>query len=50
MGTYSVIKNKGLGCGCGSVGRTVASNSRGPRFDPVIGKKLYNICLLSSVY
>ena len=33
MGTYSVIKNKGLGSGCGSVGRTVASNSRGPRFE-----------------
>ena len=29
------------GNGCGSVGRAVASNSRGPGSNPVIGKKLY---------
>ena len=37
---------------CGSVGRAVASDTRGPRFgsNPVIGKKLLNIWLLSTVY
>ena len=32
-----------LGSGCGSVGRAVASDARGPRFEsPVIGKNLYS--------
>ena len=41
-----------LGSGCGSVGRAVASDARGPRFKSVIGKNLFilNICLLSTVY
>ena len=42
-----------LGSGCGSVGRAVASNSRGTRFESSHWQKfnsLLNICLLSTVY
>ena len=39
------------GSGCGSVGRALASDARGPQCDPAIGKLLYQtlICLLSTV-
>ena len=41
-----------MGSGCGSVGRAVAFDTSGPRFEPVIGKNLLvlNICILSTVY
>ena len=42
-----------LGSGCGSVGRAVASNTRGPRFESSHRQKfiyILNICLLSTVY
>ena len=46
--------NKGLlGSGCGSGGRAVASDTRGPRFESSHWQKfnnLLNICLLSTVY
>ena len=35
------LKIPNYGSGCGSVGRVVASDIRGPRLNPVIGKKLY---------
>ena len=37
---------------CGSVGRVVASDIRGPRFESSHRQKLFilNICLLSTVY
>ena len=41
------------GSGCGSVGRAVASDTRGPRFESSHRQKfnyLLNICLLSTVY
>ena len=41
------------GSGCGSVGRVVASNSRGPRFESSHWQNfiyILNICLLSTVY
>ena len=38
------------GSGCGSVGRAVASETRGPRFESSHRQKIYNICLLSTVY
>ena len=42
-----------LGSGCGSAGRAVASDTRGPRFDAVISKiyieHLYT-CVLSTVF
>ena len=40
-------------CGCGSVGRAVASDTKGPRFESSrwqIFTYLLNICLLSAVY
>ena len=42
-----------LGSGCGSVGRVVASDTKGPQFESSHRQKfiyLLNICLLSSVY
>ena len=42
-----------LGSGCGSVGRAVASDTRGPRFESSHWQKfiyIMNICLLSTVY
>ena len=42
-----------LGSGCGSVGRAVASDTRGPRFESSHRQKIIyilNICLLSTVY
>ena len=42
-----------MGSGCGSVGRAVASDTRGPRFESSYRqKKIYilNIWLLSTVY
>ena len=41
------------GSGCGSVGRVVASNTRGPRFESSHRQKFIynlNICFLSTVY
>ena len=38
-----------FGNGCGSVGRAVASESRGPRFESSHWQTLLNICLLSTV-
>ena len=38
-----------LGSGCGSVGRAVASNTRGPWFESSHWKNLLNIYLLSTV-
>ena len=38
-----------LGSGCGSVGRAVASNTRGLRFETSHWQNLLNICLLSTV-
>ena len=41
------------GNGCGSVGRAVASDTRGPRFESSHRQKFIytlNICLLSTVY
>ena len=41
------------GSGCGSVGRAVTSNTRGPRFESSHRQKLIyilNYCLLSTVY
>ena len=43
----------GKGRGCGSGGRAVASDSRGPRFESSHWQKfkfILNICLLSTVY
>ena len=45
--------NNVVGSGCGSVGRAVASKSRGPRFESSHRQKFIftlNICLLSTVY
>ena len=42
-----------MGSGCGSVGRAVASNNRGPQFKSSHWQKfiyVLNICLLSTVY
>ena len=42
-----------MGSGCGSVGRAVASNTRGPRFESSHRQKFIytlNISLLSTVY
>ena len=42
-----------MGSGCGSVGRAVTSNTKGPQFEASHWKKiiyLLNICLLSTVY
>ena len=42
-----------LGSGCGSVGRAVASDTRGPLFESSHRQKfiyILNICLLSTVY
>ena len=38
-----------IGSGCGSVGRAVASDIRGPRFHYSHQQNLLNICLLSTV-
>ena len=35
------------GSGCGSVGRVVAFDTRGPRFDSSHWQNLMNICLLT---
>ena len=46
------IKHKTGGSGCGSVGRAIASDTRGPWFEPVIGKICIEhlfTCLLSAV-
>ena len=37
------------GSGCGSVGRAVASDTRGPWFESSHQQNLLNICLLSTV-
>ena len=37
------------GSGCGSVGRVVASDTRGPRFESSHWQNLLNICLPSTV-
>ena len=42
-----------MGSGCGSVGRAVASDTRGPRFESSHWQKfiyILNICFLSTVY
>ena len=42
-----------MGSGCGSVGKAVASNTRGPQFKSSHRQKfiyILNICLLSTVY
>ena len=42
-----------MGSGCGSVGRAVAYDTRGPRFESSHRQKfiyILNICLLSTVY
>ena len=41
-----------MGSGCGSVGRAVVSNTKGPRFKSSHQKKIFtlNICLLSTVF
>ena len=49
------LKQKHLffGSGCGSVGRAVASDTRGPQFESSHQQKFiykWNICLLSTVY
>ena len=47
------VKIEKLGSGCGSVGRVVASNTRGPRFESSHRQKftyILNICLLSTMY
>ena len=44
---------KTMGSGCGSVGRAVASDTRGQRFESSHQQKfiyILNICLLSTVY
>ena len=50
----NLINNlRSLGSGCGSVGRAVASNTRGPRFESSHWQKfifILNICLLWTVY
>ena len=47
--TFLRDKNDLEGSGCGSVGRVVASNTRGPRFESSHQQNLLNICLLSTV-
>ena len=47
------VKLKWVGSGCGSVGRAVASDTRGPRFESSHRQKfiyILNICLLSTVF
>ena len=44
------FKMKPEGSGCGSVGRAVASDTRGPRFESSHRQNLLNICSLSTVY
>ena len=46
----SLNEDGGTGSGCGSVGRAVASDTRGPRFESSHRQNLLNICLLSTVY
>ena len=41
--------SKVCGSGCGSVGRAVASDTRGPQFKSSHRQNLLNICLLSTV-
>ena len=52
--TKAVVKKYfELGSGCGSVGRAVASNTRGPWFESSHRQKfiyILNICFLSTVY
>ena len=43
------LKYAGKGCGCGAVGRAVASNTRGPRFESSHRQLLLNIYLLLTV-
>ena len=53
LGLKITIKNIKLGSGCGSVGRVVASDTRGPQFESSHRQKIIyilNICLLSIVY
>ena len=46
----NVLTNVGIGQWlCGSVGRAVASDTRGPRFESSHRQNLLNICLLSTV-
>ena len=51
--SFNHLKCIFLGSGCGSVGRAIASNTRGPQFESR-HQKIYlfllNICLLSTVY
>ena len=39
------VNNMPLGSGCGSVGRAVTSDTRGPRFESSHRQNLLNICL-----
>ena len=48
--THRMQTDRNTGSGCGSVGRAVASNTRGPRFESSHRQNLLNICLLSTVY
>ena len=53
MGIISWMSKHHVGSGCGSVGRVVASDTRGPRFKSSHRQKfiyILNICLLSTVY
>ena len=47
---FMVVKISQKGSGCGSVGRVVASDTRGPQFESSHRQNLLNICLLSTVY
>ena len=52
-GTLRLSKITYIGSGCGSVGRAVASDTRGPRFESSHQQKFIytlNICLLSTEY
>ena len=49
MKTDSGNKAHRMGSGCGSVGRAVSCDTRGPRFASCHRQHLLNICLLSTV-
>ena len=51
-GRVGPLKKTYVGSGCGSVGRAVVSDTRGPRFKSSLRQKfiyILNICLLSTV-
>ena len=53
IGGSNNVKTTNVGSGCGSVGRAVASDTRGLRFESSHWQKFIyklNICLLSAVY